>query len=47
LEREDEEYTELVQAPYFPREKEEFWWVIVGDTSSNKLYGIKRINFGA
>ena len=46
LEREDEDYTELVTAPYFPKDKEEFWWVIVGDTGKNKLYGIKRINFG-
>ena len=36
----------MVSAPYFPKEKEEFWWVVVGDVKKNKLYGIKRINFG-
>jgi len=47
VERENEDFTELAIAPYFPKEKEEFWWVVVGDTKTNKLYGIKRINFGA
>ena len=32
-------YTELVNSPYFPKEKEEFWWVVVGNTKTNKLYG--------
>ena len=47
IEREDEDYTELVNSRYFPKEKEEFWWVVVGDTTTNKLYGLKKINFGA
>jgi len=27
---------------YFPGEKEEFWWVIVGDKKNNKVLSTKR-----
>jgi len=29
------------------KEKEEFWWVLIGDMKINKLYAIKRVNFSA
>ncbi len=42
----EEELAELgtVAAPLFPAEKKEGWWVVVGDTSSNTLHALKRIN---
>jgi pre-mRNA-splicing helicase BRR2 len=47
LEREDElgdDY--LVQSRFFPGEKEEFWWVIVGDKKNNKVMSTKRTLVG-
>lgn len=43
----DEEETVLsnVHSEYFPRLKEEVWWLIVGDTNNNILKTIKRVNF--
>lgn len=35
-----------VVSPRFPEEKTEGWWVVVGDTNSNSLLSIKRINIG-
>lgn len=42
----EEELAELgtVSAPLFPYEKKEALWVIVGDTSSNTLHALKRVN---
>jgi pre-mRNA-splicing helicase BRR2 len=42
LAREDEDYIDMVYAPYFPKEKEEYVWVVLGDYTKNKLYGLKR-----
>lgn len=36
---------EPVYAPKFPKEKEESWWVLLGDTSNNSLLAIKRLSF--
>uniref|UniRef100_A0A3B0MHX9 Sec63 Brl domain containing protein, putative n=1 Tax=Theileria annulata TaxID=5874 RepID=A0A3B0MHX9_THEAN len=36
------ENNDVIKAPYFPFDKREQWWVVVGDTKVNKLYGIKR-----
>nr|PVC53469.1 U5 small nuclear ribonucleoprotein-specific helicase [Theileria orientalis] len=33
---------DVINAPYFPVEKREQWWIVVGDVSENKLHGIKR-----
>eukprot|EP00375_Theileria_parva_P000202 XP_762871.1 ATP-dependent RNA helicase [Theileria parva strain Muguga] len=33
---------DVINAPYFPVDKKEQWWIVVGDTKDNKLYGIKR-----
>lgn len=33
-----------VAAPLFPQEKKEGWWILVGDTSSNTLHALKRVN---
>lgn len=42
LTREDELENEAVLSNFFPGEKEEFWWVIVGDKKSNKVLATKR-----
>ena len=33
-----------VAAPLFPKEKREGWWIVVGDTATNTLLSLKRIN---
>lgn len=47
LERDLEGREEMgpVDAPRFPRAKEEGWWLVVGDTKSNELIAIKRVSF--
>lgn len=30
LERDPEDYSEFVTAPYYPKQKEEKWWVMIG-----------------
>ena len=32
-----------VTAPYFPGQRDEAWWLVVGDTKSNSLLAIKRV----
>jgi len=46
LEREMEEDEELsaVHAPFFPKEKAEGWWLVIGDPKTNHLLSIKRLN---
>jgi len=34
----------VVSAPLFPGEKREGWWVVVGDTKTNSLLSLKRVN---
>ncbi|KAD2067453.1 hypothetical protein E3N88_41917 [Mikania micrantha] len=45
LERDLEGRTEAgpVDAPRYPKSKEEGWWLVVGDTKSNQLLAIKRV----
>ena len=45
LERELEGRSEVgpVDAPRYPKAKEEGWWLVVGDTNSNQLLAIKRV----
>ncbi|KAL8109951.1 DExH-box ATP-dependent RNA helicase DExH12-like [Apium graveolens] len=45
LERDLEGRTEVgpVDAPKYPKAKEEGWWLVVGDTKSNQLLAIKRV----
>ncbi|KAF8095960.1 hypothetical protein N665_0320s0082 [Sinapis alba] len=45
LERDMEGRTEVgsVDAPRYPKTKEEGWWLVVGDTKSNQLVAIKRV----
>nr|VVW86571.1 unnamed protein product [Nymphaea colorata] len=42
LQREDELENDLVISNSFPGEKEEFWWIIVGDKKNNKVLATKR-----
>ena len=32
-----------VDAPRYPKKKEEGWWLVVGDTKTNQLVAIKRV----
>lgn len=45
LERDMDENERLgpVHAPFYPAEKVEGWWLIVGDPHSNQLLAIKRV----
>ena len=43
-EEEDESEIGKVSAPLFPKEKREDWWVVVGDTKTNSLLSLKRVN---
>jgi len=47
LERELDEDERLgpVYAPFYPGEKAEGWWLVVGNTKTNQLLAIKRITF--
>jgi pre-mRNA-splicing helicase BRR2 len=38
----DDEYSS-VHAPYFPHEKDENWWVLIGDMKNNLLLGVKKV----
>jgi pre-mRNA-splicing helicase BRR2 len=46
LERDLEGKTEVgpVDAPRYPKAKEEGWWLVVGDTKTNMLLAIKRVS---
>eukprot|EP00980_Cylindrotheca_fusiformis_P003134 scaffold721_cov131-Cylindrotheca_fusiformis.AAC.24 len=44
MEEEDVANLGTVSAPLYPAEKKEAWWVVVGDTSSNTLHALKRVN---
>ena len=35
-----------VYAPYYPLDKEEYWWVVIGAANENKLMAIKRLVIG-
>ena len=37
LERENEGEVGPVHAPYYPKEKEEGWWVVIGDPHTNQV----------
>lgn len=45
LERDLDENEQLspVIAPFYPKEKAEGWWLVVGDVKNNKLLSIKRV----
>ena len=46
LQREGDEEGRVpkVHAPRFPKDKEEGWWLVVGDVAANSLLCIKRIS---
>jgi pre-mRNA-splicing helicase BRR2 len=47
LTREDaeDETVPTVQSAYFPEEKPECWWIVVGDSEKNKLFALRRVTF--
>lgn len=45
LEREGEDYTDFVTAPYYPKQKEELWWVVIADIKANALHSIRKLGF--
>ena len=44
MESDDIEQLGCVSCPLYPKEKKEGWWVVIGDTSTNTLYSLKRVN---
>jgi len=45
IEEEDlQVFNSPVKAEYFPLEKEEQWWILIGDPKASKLLGIKKVN---
>eukprot|EP00656_Telonema_subtile_P033410 TRINITY_DN3701_c0_g1_i2.p1 TRINITY_DN3701_c0_g1~~TRINITY_DN3701_c0_g1_i2.p1 ORF type:complete len:1741 (-),score=696.10 TRINITY_DN3701_c0_g1_i2:270-5492(-) len=44
LEREGGEAPGAVKAPYYPKRKDEGWWLVVGDPKANSLLSIKRVS---
>jgi pre-mRNA-splicing helicase BRR2 len=42
-EGEEDERVPKVHAPHFPKDKEEGWWLVIGDVAANSLVCIKRI----
>ena len=45
-EEDDEEPNLTVHAPFYPVEKTESWWLVVGEESTKSLMGIKRVTIG-
>jgi pre-mRNA-splicing helicase BRR2 len=43
---EDEEVDTTVHAPFYPTEKMENWWLVVGDEKTKSLLAIKRVTIG-
>lgn len=43
---EDEEPNLTVHAPFYPTEKTENWWLVVGEESTKNLLAIKRVTIG-
>lgn len=39
----DEGEVRMVHAPYYPEDKEEKWWLILGETTHNKVLGAKSV----
>lgn len=35
-----------VHAPFYPRRKEESWWLVIGDTRTSTLLSVKRVPLG-
>ena len=47
LDEDDETEPDLtVHAPFYPAEKSESWWLVVGDEKTKSLMGIKRVTLG-
>jgi len=40
----DDEITIPINSPFFPKQKFEEWWVLIGDITNNKLISIKRLS---
>ena len=40
-----EDYSDFVSCPYYPKDKQENWWVVIGLNSTNLLLSIKKVTF--
>lgn len=47
IERDEEMDDLLVESARFPFAKNESWWVVVGDSATRQLYGVKKASAGA
>lgn len=45
LEREGDDITDFVVAPYYPKQKEELWWLVIADMKKNVLHSIRKLGF--
>ncbi|KAF2155922.1 Sec63-domain-containing protein [Myriangium duriaei CBS 260.36] len=43
---EDDQVDTSVHAPFYPADKSESWWLVVGDEKTKALMGIKRVTIG-
>lgn len=43
LRRDDEPETLIVTSEYYPYEKIERWWIVIGDSSKRELYALKKV----
>jgi pre-mRNA-splicing helicase BRR2 len=40
----DEEIILPITSPFYPKQKYEEWWILIGDLQNNKLISIKRLS---
>ena len=44
-EEDEDDIVTKVEAPFWPGDKEQGWWLLVGNPDNNHLVSIKRVNF--
>jgi pre-mRNA-splicing helicase BRR2 len=43
LTEEEIDRLDVVVAPFYPKEKREGWWIVIGDTNTNNLFSLKKV----